>query len=43
VKVNADLKGTVSEAKSKVMALPAKGTEALAKLTAALAGGASAG
>jgi hypothetical protein len=43
MKVQADLKGTVSQAKADVMGLPAKGTEALAKLTAALAGGASAG
>jgi hypothetical protein len=41
--IKADIQGTVSEAKSTVMGIPAKGTEALAKLTAAFAGGGSAG
>lgn len=43
VKLDADIKATVGDAKSTVMSLPAKGTEALAKITAAFAGGASAG
>ncbi len=43
VKFNADIKGTIGEAKNTVMGVPKMGTEALAKLTAALAGGASAG
>lgn len=43
VKLDADIKATVGDAKQTVMSLPAKGTEALAKITAAFAGGASAG
>lgn len=43
VKLDADIKTLVNDAKSTVTALPAKGTEAMAKLTAAFAGGASAG
>jgi hypothetical protein len=43
IKLDGEIKGMVNEAKSTVTALPAKGTEALAKLTAAFAGGASAG
>jgi hypothetical protein len=42
-KLDAEIKGIVNDAKATVTALPAKGTEALAKLTAAFAGGASAG
>ena len=43
VKIDADIKAMVSEAKQTVMSVPAKGTEAMAKLTAAFAGSASAG
>jgi len=39
VKLDADIKGTVGDAKTTVMALPAKGTEALAKITAAFSAG----
>lgn len=39
IKLDADIKGIVGEAKSTVTSLPAKGTEAMAKLTAAFAGG----
>lgn len=42
ISLNADIKGTIGEAKTTVTSIPAKGGEALAKLTAALAGGASA-
>jgi hypothetical protein len=41
--IKGDIQGTVSDAKATVMGVPAKGTEALAKLTAAFAGGGSAG
>ena len=43
MKLDADIKATVGDAKQTVMSLPAKGTEAMAKITAAFAGGASAG
>jgi hypothetical protein len=43
IKLDAEIKGIVDDAKATVTSLPAKGTEALAKLTAAFAGGASAG
>jgi len=43
MKLDGDIKAIVADAKSTVTGLPAKGTEALAKLTAAFAGGASAG
>ena len=43
IKLDAEIKGIVNDAKATVTALPAKGTEAMAKLTAAFAGGASAG
>lgn len=43
IKFDADIKATIGDAKQTVMGVPKKGTEALAKLTAALAGGASAG
>jgi hypothetical protein len=39
VKLDADIKATVGDAKTTVMSLPAKGTEALAKITAAFAAG----
>jgi hypothetical protein len=39
VKLDADIKTTVGEAKSTVMSLPSKGTEALAKITAAFTAG----
>ncbi|MBC8073032.1 MAG: hypothetical protein IAG13_32215 [Deltaproteobacteria bacterium] len=38
VKLDADIKAVVGDAKSTVMGLPAKGTEAMAKITAAFAG-----
>ncbi len=43
MKFDADIKATIGDAKNTVMGVPKLGTEALAKLTAALAGGASAG
>ncbi len=43
VKFNADIKATVGDAKTTVMSVPKLGADALGKLTAALAGGASAG
>lgn len=43
VKLDADIKATVSDAKATVTELPSKGKEALVKLTQAFAGGASAG
>ncbi|MBL4686964.1 MAG: hypothetical protein JKY37_20380 [Nannocystaceae bacterium] len=43
VGVNAEIKAMIGDAQQTVSSLPAKGTEALAKLTAAFAGGASAG
>jgi hypothetical protein len=43
VKLDADIKAVIGDAKSTVTALPAKGTEALAKITAAFAGGGKAG
>lgn len=43
VQLDADIKATVTDAKSTVTELPSKGKEALVKLTAAFAGGASAG
>ncbi|MEM6290162.1 MAG: hypothetical protein AAGA54_02825 [Myxococcota bacterium] len=43
IKLDADIKATVGDAKATVMSVPKKGTEALTKLTAALAGSASAG
>lgn len=43
MKFDADIKATIGSAKETVMGVPKMGTEALAKLTAALAGGASAG
>ncbi len=43
IQLDADIKGTVSDAKATVTSLPSKGKEALVKLTAAFAGGASAG
>ncbi|MCR9160884.1 MAG: hypothetical protein ACE37F_10655 [Nannocystaceae bacterium] len=43
MKVDADIKASIGDAKNTVMGVPKMGTEALAKLTAALAGGASAG
>lgn len=43
LKLDADIKTIIADAKSTVTGLPAKGTEAMAKLTAAFAGGASAG
>ena len=43
VSLNGEIKGTVNDAKAQVMAIPAKGTEALAKLTKAFAGGAGTG
>lgn len=39
VKLDADIKATVGTAKETVMGLPSKGTEALAKITAAFAAG----
>ena len=39
VKLDADIKATVGDAKNTVMGLPSKGTEALAKITAAFAAG----
>lgn len=39
VKLDADIKASVNDAKATVMAVPAKGTEALAKITAAFAAG----
>lgn len=42
IQLNADIKGTVADAKTTVTSIPSKGTEAMAKLTAAFAGGASA-
>lgn len=39
VKLDADIKTTVNDAKATVMAVPQKGTEALAKITAAFAAG----
>ncbi|MBK6917581.1 MAG: hypothetical protein IPH07_09290 [Deltaproteobacteria bacterium] len=39
MKLDVDIKTTVNEAKSTVMGLPAKGTEALAKITAAFTAG----
>lgn len=43
LKLDADIKTTVTDAKASVTELPAKGKEALVKITAAFAGGASAG
>lgn len=43
VKFDADIKASIGDAKATVMGVPKLGAEALAKLTAALAGGASAG
>ncbi len=43
IKFNADIKASIDDAKTTVMSVPQKGTEALAKITSALAGGASAG
>lgn len=43
VKFDADIKASLGDAKTAVMGVPKLGVEALAKLTAALAGGASAG
>lgn len=43
LKLDADIKATVNDAKTTVTSLPDKGKEALVKLTAAFAGGASAG
>ena len=43
LKLQGDIKATVGDAKSTVMGVPQKGTEALAKITAAFAGGANAG
>jgi len=42
IKLDADIKATISDAKSTVTSLPNKGKEALVKLTAAFAGSASA-
>mgnify|MGYP000370216856 CR=1 FL=1 len=42
LKLDADIKGTISDAKSTVTSLPDKGKEALIKLTAAFSGSASA-
>ncbi|MEX1364579.1 MAG: hypothetical protein AB1Z98_15740 [Nannocystaceae bacterium] len=42
IALDADIKATVSDAKQTVTSLPSKGKEALVKLTAAFAGGASA-
>jgi hypothetical protein len=42
VQLDADIKGTITDAKATVMSLPDKGKDALVKLTAAFAGGASA-
>lgn len=39
VKLDADIKATVGDAKNTVMSVPAKGTEALAKITAAFTAG----
>lgn len=43
IKFDADIKASIGDAKATVMGVPKLGTEALGKLTAALAGGASAG
>ncbi len=43
LKLQGDIKATVGDAKTTVMEVPKKGTEALAKITAAFAGGANAG
>ena len=43
LKLQGDIKGTVGDAKSTVMGVPKLGAEALAKITAAFAGGADAG
>jgi hypothetical protein len=43
LKLQGDIKATIGDAKATVMGVPAKGTEALSKITAAFAGGASAG
>jgi hypothetical protein len=43
LKIDGEIKTTIGEAKSTVTGVPAKGTEAMGKLTAALAGGGSAG
>ena len=43
MKVDADIKAMIGEAKATVTGVPALGTEALVKLTTAFAGGASAG
>lgn len=43
MKLDADIKTTVTDAKASVTELPAKGKDALVKITAAFAGGASAG
>jgi hypothetical protein len=43
LKLDADIKATVGDAKATVTSLPSKGKEALVKLTAAFSGGASAG
>jgi hypothetical protein len=42
VQLDADIKGTITDAKATVMSLPDKGKDALVKLTAAFAGGGSA-
>ncbi|MCA9710691.1 MAG: hypothetical protein KDK70_32920, partial [Myxococcales bacterium] len=42
IKLDADIKATITDAKATVTELPSKGKEALVKITAAFAGGASA-
>jgi hypothetical protein len=42
IKLDADIKGTITDAKATVTELPSKGKDALVKITAAFAGGASA-